>query len=201
MPGKPRAGRLVQRREFDTTHLCQLVSGHKYFHDSGFVDDDDLRHGWEQLREPVLDYHISTCPGSRPFCWWKFDAPEPRIVLYGVESRESGFAPWRFLPGLDVATIQAEWPAVFARLWAEHEAGNSQRAYWYGVPVPWAFPHDAVYESQARYLRRLHLLTAAEHEVPSDLDDCDAWFAERYDDDPPHPKEDMGLLLHRLLGH
>jgi hypothetical protein len=33
---------------------------------------------WEEKRTDILTDWIKTRPGSRPWAWWVYDAPEPR---------------------------------------------------------------------------------------------------------------------------
>ena len=40
--------------------------------------------GWRELREAVLTAWGAARPGSRPWAWWQFDAPEPRRTLSGA---------------------------------------------------------------------------------------------------------------------
>jgi len=42
---------------------------------------------WWELREKLLPTWIEQHPGTRPYAWWKFEAPEPRRqVAPGPES-------------------------------------------------------------------------------------------------------------------
>jgi hypothetical protein len=95
---------------------------------------------WKTARTTTVRDWIREHPGTRPRCWWAFDAPEPlRAVVAGTG------APLLF----DVHYGRAEhW----------HD--------WSG---------DLAIESQAAYLRRHGLLTAAElRRVPAD-----GWDPER----------------------
>ena len=42
-----------------------------------------LRQSWEENRDEVLAVWIAERPGTRPSCWWQWEAPEP---LDGGES-------------------------------------------------------------------------------------------------------------------
>ncbi len=87
-------------------------------------------HKTELIREWVLAY-----PCSRPWCWWLFEAPEPRHKVGGK--------------GI---TMHEHFPSYKHRLEL-------------GIPLDW-FEFDPAdppaFESQAAYLQRLGLLTAAE---------------------------------------
>ncbi|WP_033336892.1 hypothetical protein [Thioalkalivibrio thiocyanodenitrificans] len=41
-------------------------------------DDDRMRLDWQRHRDVLLPEWIKANPGTRPYAWWKFDAPEPR---------------------------------------------------------------------------------------------------------------------------
>lgn len=43
---------------------------------SSFDGDDSRRHAW---REHAAELAPLVDPGSRPWAWWKYDAPEPRF--------------------------------------------------------------------------------------------------------------------------
>jgi hypothetical protein len=63
---------------------------------------------------------------------------------------------------------------------------------------------EEYYESQARYLRCLGLLTPQEAQiVPVDLDECDEWRLEEYEDcgDPSMHREQLQEFLTRQHGH
>jgi hypothetical protein len=39
-------------------------------------NDDETRCHWKANRDPILTNWIKTKPGTRPRCWWRFEAPE-----------------------------------------------------------------------------------------------------------------------------
>src|SRR5262249_18907857 len=64
--------------------------------DSRRVSDEELRQAWSDYRDELLAEHIASSPGSRPWPWWMWDAPEPRRrIIDGGEYthyiREAGF--------------------------------------------------------------------------------------------------------------
>ena len=79
----PRKRRLAKRRkliELTTQHFYQLRTGNDFF-DDAFGRNPNLRlmrEAWEKHRENILTQWIAANPGTRPWAWWKFDAPEPR---------------------------------------------------------------------------------------------------------------------------
>ncbi|HEY7116562.1 MAG TPA: hypothetical protein VH475_08250 [Tepidisphaeraceae bacterium] len=179
MPTYRRHRRIERRRGEGTREQCfkVLFDGVDWFdalRAEGFVyssfgaepSDEDMevrRDYWEQHRDEVLAEWVAQHPGTRPWSWWHFAMSEPRRVIAGHEAPQNGFAPWRFMPGKSLEQIEAEWPAMFARLWDEHLKGNSQREYWYGCPSP--VQSFATYESEFDYLDRLNLLLPGEREA------------------------------------
>ncbi|WP_232199382.1 hypothetical protein [Thioalkalivibrio thiocyanodenitrificans] len=50
---------------------------HSYLPET-ICDDERMRRDWERHRDQLLAEWSATNAGTRPFAWWKFDAPEPR---------------------------------------------------------------------------------------------------------------------------
>jgi hypothetical protein len=160
MPGRPRAGRLVTRRELDAHHICQLITGHVYFLGEGFTDAADLAAGWRQIGAALVVWHVEECPGSRPWAWWRLEAPEPRRLYTG----EPHMCPAR----------------------QRHGAA----ADYFGAPHVYGCTECFIerYESQAHFLRRLGLLLPQEEAlIPRGLVACDRWWRSRYGDYEDHP--------------
>lgn len=68
--------------EWSASHRRQLLSGHEFFGD-GFgrgesLDLEAAREAWGDLREEMLPEFIREHPFTRPWAWWRFDAPQPR---------------------------------------------------------------------------------------------------------------------------
>src|SRR5262245_14339766 len=40
---------------------------------------------WDENKEEILEDWIAAHPGTRPWGWWRFDAPEPRRCVRGME--------------------------------------------------------------------------------------------------------------------
>lgn len=100
-------------------------------------DEQGLRELWRRARGEVLAAWAKKHPGSRPSTWWRFDTREPRQQLAGV-----GCPAW-------VVLADAEcYASGLPQIWAGYEPSN-----------------PPVFESQAEYLRRHKLLTAAELRV------------------------------------
>ena len=52
--------------------------------------DDDVAAAWAESRDTVVGEWIREKPGTRPWGWWAFDAPEPKR-----RERTDGAAPLR----------------------------------------------------------------------------------------------------------
>jgi len=77
----PRVRRIPKhRRGVGHQHLFQLRVGHDYFGDAfgngDSFDEAFAREAWEQYRDQILAEWITKRPGTRPWAWWEFDAPE-----------------------------------------------------------------------------------------------------------------------------
>lgn len=76
--------RVKRRRLASSSHTertrLRLLSGHDlaFMGDDPPLDDDELAEAWTDLRDELLADFIASHPGSRPWAWWAFDAPEPR---------------------------------------------------------------------------------------------------------------------------
>lgn len=120
-------------------------------------DHDACRAAWEELRSELMAEHLATVwdggythstltgLGSRPWAWWKFDSPEPRLVIdphaaFCVSSPECRFSE----------TVEA------LHCGAPYGYGRHARDY-----------HPSV-ESQTCFLARHSLLTASELEQLDD---------------------------------
>jgi hypothetical protein len=91
MPVKRRKG--FRRRiapELSTTSVFLMLNGNDFFGEwrGSALEADQawkspeaeqyIRNLWSGWREFLLTQWISHYPGTRPWAWWMFDAPEPR---------------------------------------------------------------------------------------------------------------------------
>ena len=130
----------------------QLLTGHDFFGD-GYMDDTErMRADWQRHRDELLSEWITSHPGSRPFGWWAFDAPERRETSDGSDhpfdrpERQERCAVWH----------------------AQHPAMNHPERFvelFFGVPVIVAGEGHVRYETQRHYLARLNLLTEDEQQL------------------------------------
>lgn len=72
-----------------------LLFGHDFdIFDGPDLDADGLAAAWEELHEELLAAHIAEHPGTRPWAWWAFDAPESRRFLGDEPEDLSPFGVW-----------------------------------------------------------------------------------------------------------
>lgn len=107
------------------------------------VTERELEALWREHGPEIVADWIREHPGTRPWSWWQYGAPEPRRVLRGTAL-------------LMPRTTPTDWEFV----WRDH----------FGVPAfihsrPRGFIGLPEVEGQGAYLRRLGLL--APHECPA----------------------------------
>lgn len=105
---------------------------------------DRARTLWNANRAELLAEWITDRPGSRPWAWWKWDAPEPRRRRLGGTGR-----PW-------ASSLSFGLPTYWRR------AGEMETLLAAFEPIDPADP--PTFESQAAYLDRLGLLVEGERE-------------------------------------
>lgn len=124
------------------------------------VPTEALAVAWKALRRELLPAWIAAAPGTRPWGWWQFEAPEPRRRLGGTgDVFSAGKLQW----GLETDWTSAEQVELYTGC-LRHVDGHLLTEF--AVP---GFDKVAVdprdpprHESQAAYLSRLGLLTAKE---------------------------------------
>lgn len=125
-------------------------------------DGAELQQLWGQYGDEIVGEWAIRRPGSRPRCWWRWDAPRqppgryPRAWFDG-ELPE----PRRRLGGRGRL-----WSEQFTAIVTDYEMGLPG-GEWIDVD-----PSDVpIFESQAAYLKRFNLLTADEvkHLKPADF--------------------------------
>ena len=167
----PRVRKKIKKREsgYNTNHLYFLRKGHDF--GDGFGDEfpdhsgkkvnmEEVRKAWEIFREEILKdwiceepgpYDLGPGPGTRPWAWWKFDAPE---LLRRIDGKPHPFDnPERIA---EIAKREAKYPGF----------AESANETFYGRPGIYFMPDDfeAVYETQLDLLKRHNLL------MPGELD-------------------------------
>jgi hypothetical protein len=119
-----------------------------------FWDDFERVRDWRAIRAEILKEWIATRPGRRPFFWWKVDAPGPRLRVGGRGDLIPAYAiPENLRFGIfrKSAFVDERLLAAVAPVGAEL------------TPFDPADPPR--FESQAAYLDRHKLLSAAERKA------------------------------------
>src|SRR5688500_18886096 len=126
----PRYSRKSKRRSADNLDLIEHVRTGTCF--GCLIDppdhyDDDVREGWAIYGAIVMRDWIREEPGTRPWAWWEFDAPEPRRR----ERADGKPHPFDYAPrklGIAKSNREDYW----------------RRAYklHFGLPGLLIFPHD-----------------------------------------------------------
>jgi hypothetical protein len=119
------------------------------------VTDAQLADWWRQVADKIVVSHVEAFPGTRPFGWWQWDAPERRRRLGGIGDAAH-----------DVLAVARAYafgvPAAF--LSSRLAAQMSER--FRGVPLDPADPPR--YEAQATFLDRHGLFVEGERDrVPA----------------------------------
>lgn len=156
----PRVRRRKKRRKLGYTpqHLRVLEHGFD-FHDV-YENKQQRLEAWEIFRDEIIadwirkprdSEHEYPGPGTRPWAWWEFDAPELRRRLNGVHPFDN---PER---NEQIRELEKERP-------------DSQRdafKLYMGLPSILMIRDDfeCDYETQETYLRRLDLLMPEEIEM------------------------------------
>ncbi len=157
----PRVNRKRKKKTsgYTTWHVKQLEHGHDW--GNGFGGDvEAICAAWKIFRAQILEDWIhgepdyaseGPGPGSRPWAWWKFDAPELRRRVDGTH------------PFDDPVRIKA----VEERAAKHPDFKATANKVYFGKPCCLCFPDDfeATYESEFDYLERLGLLLPGELEM------------------------------------
>lgn len=187
----PRVMRRAKQRRAGLTaaHINQLLSGFDLL-GTAFGDDkrkpcdrDAMRAAWESLRDELLPQWIAEKPGSRPWAWWIFDAPERRQrvgtwrVRAGAVKNNLGHfddADYELVDDGKPHPFDIPERREYVTQWDAEYPGSALigNRLTFGKPsvhlgykvdgqLSWD-DFDAAYETEAMYLDRLDLLTAEE---------------------------------------
>ena len=115
---------------------------------------------WQEIERDLLDHWLAEHPGTRPAPWYWWRAPEPmRRQVGGTGEPESkGVIPYSPFAAPGVSMRNPDMRGVTADL-------PDYQGSWRGLSLGWlgVDPNDPpVIESEAAFLRRHRLLTAAE---------------------------------------
>lgn len=147
MPRKRRKAKelraLTELEHRECVYHCWTGSGVRAF--IPFANDEELRQFWNSVRADVLAEWIRERPGTRPWCWWRFEATERREPIDNL--------PHPF----DCSDRRAHIDAYCDGDHAEHNGLSfGEPKYVFGIEPP------RHYESEADYLLRLGLLAESE---------------------------------------
>jgi hypothetical protein len=110
---------------------------------------DRLKTAWERYRDEIMGDWIRQNPCSRPWGWWRFDAPENR-------RRVGGFGQ----PDFEVLAYGPDYERGVPSGWITQDDVETFGPDFKGIPYD---RHDPPrYESESSYLQRLNLLISAE---------------------------------------
>jgi len=115
---------------------------------------------WAEYGKDIVNWWIKDQPGTRPRCWWRFSAPEPRRRVGGTGvTRQEVWGRPNYLPAFQLPAPDSWLTADKKHL---HPFADDPLA----VPVD---PDDPpTFESQAAYLKRLGLLLPEEKRLAPD---------------------------------
>lgn len=106
----------------------------------------DIRRVWDAVKKSLLAHWIRHSPGTRPWAWYMFDAPEiHRRVLKG--------------PGYSLLTANDEFAEARRRVCIRFGVSGSLSVQ--------DMQNPSVCESEWAYLQRLDLLTKEEKRIPA----------------------------------
>lgn len=145
-----------------------------------FTDDAEWLHLWERSRDEIMAGWLKEYPATRPYGWWKFDAPKEPIEGWDYEhfnSAQRQRVGGTGTPSHEVLNVWGGFsfgiPNSWVEPWAEsYYNGRSKDIH--GNPIGTKYkeghfkgraidPNDPPrFESQAAYLNRHGLLTPAE---------------------------------------
>ena len=150
MPTKRnRRTRVVTKRRVTPGERNYLFTGDSAGDPEVFLDlecNGGDRELWKSAREELLRDFIREFPGRRPWAWWKFDSPGPRLRLGG---RGEARFPHNLHFGIPLPYYYEKWLVDIFR----HRNPGGVREYDIFDPSD-----PPVYESQESYLRRNGLL-------------------------------------------
>jgi hypothetical protein len=118
---------------------------------------------WSDHGADIVEAFWREHPGRRPWGWWRHSAPGPRLVLAAGGARIARLGEWE-------------------HVWRES----------FGIPRIEPADASITVESQAAYLKRLGLLTAAERRaLPADAFEPEVVLPAAEDDEDKTDEEDL----------
>lgn len=140
-------GILVKVPEFDAYYI-----GTDWIYHTA-LDPDPVKTEWTLSRKKILGLWISRHPGTRPYAWWCFDAPETRQRVGGTGT-----------PKHEILKYEPACVFGIPRYWiTSQDIGILTRPGCKGKALDTSDP--PLYESQAAYLERHGLLSDREKAI------------------------------------
>ena len=125
-----------------------------------FFESDCIQKVWAAYRKELMADWIIKNPCSRPFCWWKFDAPKEPV---GGWDHERFNSPQRLrLGGIGTPLhhVSCSWGGVDRGIPNSWITEDCKKAGFRGVAID---PNNPpLYESEGAYLKRHEILTGPE---------------------------------------
>lgn len=170
MPRKPRKPRIARQ-----PISAALLS---YFETGGYDENADgvcevflmmlrpkMALAWETHRAEILTSWVAANPCSRPWAWWRFDAPEPRRRIGGTgDTFDDQYSVSECPYGIPDHWVTAHDIEVYNGTWRDVHGKLINLGY-----KPGDFTRKAIdpanpptFESEAAYLRRKRLLKPEE---------------------------------------
>lgn len=156
---RPMRRPVTQAAGLDNDCRDVLLTGLSYGFTGYFGDASDpqiearMREDWETHREELVADWITSNPGSRPWAWWEFDAPEGRRVSDGTFDRQH----------------RVRWANKWQRLYPKVGHLKLIRELFFGIPRI-SLGEQVQFETERACLKRLDLLLPGELEAIQELE-------------------------------
>ena len=127
-----------------------LTHGFSFVSREAFDDDETAHAAWVEIRSLLLAKFINEMPGTRPWAFWEYDAPERRRCHgkhpFDDPARKRDMEKWR-----------QEYPDVH----------RPEMDLYFGIPqmISSRAESELEFETEGEFLIRLNLLTDFEREV------------------------------------
>jgi hypothetical protein len=118
----------------------QLIASHRHLDDYAgvkfFTAESERKAAWHRHSGEILTAWVAVYPGSRPWGWWRYDAPGPRTCVEGVDYMDTNLPEsisWRANFGRPTCPLDRPAGAATTRIVFESEAAFLNR---HGLLLP-----------------------------------------------------------------